>query len=198
MGTRHITVVVKNNEVRVAQYGQWDGYPGGAGLSILRFLQHNNGENISLLDEKIDLCRAIKADINDEMHPGLLAAISSHPENFDRDTGSDILRIISESIGPLYLIDKFSFAEDTIFCEWAWVIDLDNRVLDAYKGPKYLGYEEKPDPITNRPIPITEPESNDQGIFAKLGSETVTKVESFSLDDLPTEDEFRMRFTIVQ
>jgi hypothetical protein len=193
MGTRHITVVVKNNEVRVAQYGQWDGYPGGTGLNILKFLQHNNGENISLLDEKINLCRLIK----DDTHPGLVAAFSSHPENFNRDTGSNILRIINESIGPVYLVDYFEFAKDTVFCEWAWVIDLDNRVLDAYKGPKYLGYEEELGP-NNRPMPITEPESNDQGIFAKLETETVTKVESFSLDNLPTEDEFRMRFTIVQ
>jgi len=27
MGTRHLTMVIQNKEPKVAQYGQWDGYP---------------------------------------------------------------------------------------------------------------------------------------------------------------------------
>ena len=39
MGTRSLTVVVHNNEVKVAQYGQWDGYPKGQGKTLLSFLK---------------------------------------------------------------------------------------------------------------------------------------------------------------
>jgi hypothetical protein len=39
MGTRHLTMVVSNNETKVAQYGQWDGYPEGQGVTILTFLR---------------------------------------------------------------------------------------------------------------------------------------------------------------
>ena len=39
MGTRHTTAVKQNGEYKVAQYGQWDGYPEGAGVSILSFLK---------------------------------------------------------------------------------------------------------------------------------------------------------------
>ena len=35
MGTRHITTVVAEGEFVVAQYGQWDGYPTGAGNDIV-------------------------------------------------------------------------------------------------------------------------------------------------------------------
>ena len=39
MGTRHLICVVKDNEYKLAQYGQWDGYPEGQGVNILRFLR---------------------------------------------------------------------------------------------------------------------------------------------------------------
>ncbi len=39
MGTRNLTIVIHNKEVKVAQYGQWDGYPDGQGKICLRFLR---------------------------------------------------------------------------------------------------------------------------------------------------------------
>lgn len=39
MGTRNLTMVVKNKKTKVAQYGQWDGYPSGQGRTILEFLK---------------------------------------------------------------------------------------------------------------------------------------------------------------
>lgn len=39
MGTRHLIIVVSQQEVKVAQYGQWDGYPDGQGKRILTFLR---------------------------------------------------------------------------------------------------------------------------------------------------------------
>ncbi len=39
MGTRHLTMVVKDGQTKVAQYGQFDGYLSGAGVAILKFLK---------------------------------------------------------------------------------------------------------------------------------------------------------------
>ena len=39
MGTRNLTMVIQNQETKIAQYGQWDGFPDGQGITILTFLQ---------------------------------------------------------------------------------------------------------------------------------------------------------------
>ena len=37
MGTRHLIAVMADGKYQVAQYGQWDGYPSGQGVSVLTF-----------------------------------------------------------------------------------------------------------------------------------------------------------------
>ena len=39
MGTRNLTMVIADAETKVAQYGQWDGYPEGQGKIALEFLR---------------------------------------------------------------------------------------------------------------------------------------------------------------
>ena len=43
MGTRNLTIV-RNKEgiIRVAQYGQWDGYPEGQGITALNFIKNKD------------------------------------------------------------------------------------------------------------------------------------------------------------
>ena len=40
MGTRNLTAVFMDGEYKVAQYGQWDGYPSGQGVDILNILKN--------------------------------------------------------------------------------------------------------------------------------------------------------------
>jgi hypothetical protein len=44
MGTRNLTVVISNNQTKVAQYGQWDGNPSGQGVNAITTL-------IQIMDE---------------------------------------------------------------------------------------------------------------------------------------------------
>ena len=44
MGTRNLTAVFMDGEYKVAQYGQWDGYPEGQGATCLVFLRDEMDE----------------------------------------------------------------------------------------------------------------------------------------------------------
>lgn len=186
MGIRHLTIVKKNEEIKVAQYGQWDGYPSGTGFNILEFLTEEG--NLTRLDSKIHLCK----DIVESSEDFRIVALEEHPEWFNRDTGSDILGMIANTRTPVYLSIDLQFGGDIIFCEWAWVIDLDERKLDAYSGPITTGIETSED---GNPQLITEIVSGDQGIFSRLNrDQTVTRIVSIDLDDLPDQDTFLSLF----
>lgn len=46
MGTRNITRVISNNQLKVCQYCQWDGYPTGAGRSIIDFIRNTDDDHM--------------------------------------------------------------------------------------------------------------------------------------------------------
>lgn len=46
MGTRNITRVVFNNELKVCQYCQWDGYPTSAGHDICDFIRSHDDDHM--------------------------------------------------------------------------------------------------------------------------------------------------------
>jgi hypothetical protein len=55
------------------------------------------------------------------------------PQN-SRDTGAKILDIIARTEKPLGLKDSLEFAKDSLFCEWAYVVDFDKNVFEVYEG----------------------------------------------------------------
>lgn len=134
MGTRNLTCVIKDGKYRVAQYGQWDGYPGGQGINILNFLKKMDR---SLFEKKLDMVSWATEDELNQMWAEAGADLESpfvsmdiaekhkklYPEN-SRDIGSDVLKIIQNTERPLKLKNSIDFAKDSLFCEWAYIINL--------------------------------------------------------------------------
>jgi len=147
MGTRHLTMVLIDGEIRVSQYGQWDGYPSGQGFVIVEFLKKiRNKKSLEQIKENV---RSLEEISDEELSkiwvdegassesPWVSCEIAdkvkaSHPE-FSRDTGAEILNLIFEGKVKKIRIDK-EFAADSLFCEWAYLLDLDKGILEVYRG----------------------------------------------------------------
>lgn len=156
MGTRNLTCVVYKGEYKLAKYGQWDGYREGLGTKILNFLrtEFNREKFIAGLEKLTPItetqlkqlwvdCGAsptedwVTMDVSERFKV-------AHPE-LSRDTsGGDLLRLIQDGTAK-WSNSNVKFAADSLFCEWAYVIDLDQGTFEVYEG-----FNESPLGITDR------------------------------------------------
>lgn len=131
MGTRHLqTVIDKNGIERVKQYGQWDGYPDGQGLDILRFLKGADLEKYSVEVEKINPITDEQIKEHDKFIEQLNKRKLDYKEQdaaykgkyyfLSRDCGSNIHQMIQD--GKVPFVD---LCEDGgSWCEGFYTIDL--------------------------------------------------------------------------
>ena len=148
MGTRNLTKVIDAEGItRVAQYGQWDGYPEYTGTRILDFIkEHKMLEKIeqSLVkarfltqDELSEISKPF-VDENDMMTFEQGTEFSLNYPSLSRDTGCDILKVLVYSGGSIPLADESEFENDDLFCEGVYTIDFSTRKFTT----KYGGFEE--------------------------------------------------------
>lgn len=145
MGTRHLIMVIHKEETKIAQYGQWDGYPSGQGVTVLNFLKK---VKIDKFKEKLKNVRFMNEDDEKKLSEFMESigvsdgwmdmeqAAKYHKAYpyMTRNVGAEILNMVYKSKGDVLLQDSTSFANDSLFCEWAYVIDLDKNQLEVYEG----------------------------------------------------------------
>jgi hypothetical protein len=128
MGTRGLTKVIKNDKIVVAQYGQWDHYPSGQGLTALRFLRDE--ANVDKLDKGLYWLYETTSDEVGELakRVGEDNFVTAYP-SLIRDTGAEILEMIANAKGalPVYLDSGFEY--DELFCEGVFTVDLDKKTF---------------------------------------------------------------------
>jgi hypothetical protein len=123
MGTRHRqAVITKEGQLKVQQYGQWDGYPSGQGVEILNFLKSANLEKYQeelgklkiLTDAEVE-----KIDNEkdwDKKYPFL-----------SRDCGSKIHSMITE--GKVPFVYHIQEKEAQQWCEGFYTINFQKGVF---------------------------------------------------------------------
>ena len=139
MGTRNLTIVQLDGEYKVAQYGQWDGYPECGGLEALTFARKLADAAVrSRFEANVRKCRYLtESEIDEINHRIQTGEITNWPKVYpelSRDTGRRILDMIYDREDGMRLNNEIEFAADSLFCEWAWLIDLDANRFEAYKG----------------------------------------------------------------
>jgi len=190
MGTRNLTMVVKGGEYKVAQYGQWDGYPSGQGATVLEFLREQ--VKWDEFHASLDKCKFISEEEVERRWKDLGAdefgatmevsakMIKTHPQ-LQRSIGAKVLLDSQMSPNGLELQDEHAFAADSLFCEWAYLIDLDKGVLEVYKG------------FNKQPLDPSERFADMRVEKNKAIGKTYYPIKllwSWPLTDLPTKPEF--------
>lgn len=135
-------VIAPDGQTKIAQYGQWDGYPDGQGLTALRFL--SEVANREKLKSQLDKCRFLEMEGKDN---AFVKAFDNTPDsqktteqnewfkNFiDRDLGAEIMeRVANSNEAEILLKDSSEFGKDGLFCEWCWVVDFKkNKLISRY------------------------------------------------------------------
>jgi hypothetical protein len=128
MGTRNLTVVKnKLGETKIAQYGQWDGYPSYSGIQALEFLRNKDWQ--ALLQSKLDLVEFIGDEEVDELYKQFdstdwenKAFLNAYP-GLHRDSGIGILAVVANATFPIKTVDNSEFANDSLFCEGIYEVD---------------------------------------------------------------------------
>ena len=141
MGTRNLTVV-KNLEgvTKIAQYGQWDGYPQHSGIKALEFLRDKvNRDNLLVELQNVEFITDKECD---ELYNSSKSSTDWENKEFlneypglHRDTGVDILLAVASATETLKTIDNSNFRNDELFCEGVYEIDFStNKFISTYHG----------------------------------------------------------------
>ena len=160
MGTRSLTMVIdQEGQTKVAQYGQWDGYPSGVGSGVLKFI--SNKKRLQKLKKSLSKLRFIDFEGKDkqfiEEYDKNAPEWSNDPDNrtdeqkrwwktfISRDLSDTILtNIIESSETEIILKNSDEGGKTDIWIEWTYVIDFKkNRfeVYDHYCNPEIKSYD---------------------------------------------------------
>jgi len=202
MGQMHLIAVQINNEYKIAQYGEDDGYPEGQGKAVLKFLRE---ENLDLFKDKVLLaswitederisnwcplgvdiiaCNGWISNVEAEEHRKLYPELS-------KKCGSDILGLVYASKG-IKLRNNIEFAHDGLWCDWAYIIDFDKNTFEVYAGG------------CRNPLKEGERfyEGDEEFFIKEYGGMNLTCkyygvrcLKVFDLSNLPSEEEFIRTF----
>ena len=175
MGTRNLTAVMIDGKYKIAQYGQWDGYPSGQGVTVLAFL---HGWDRAKFAKQVNKCRFITDKEADKIDKKFGHNFPDHYPQLSRDMCAKILQFVMDNKEKECLLhNSIDFASDSLFCEWAYVIDFDANTFEVYKG-----FVEKPHTKKERFTDL-EGDKTEEYYPIKL-------LKKYSLDKLPTEKKF--------
>lgn len=206
MGTRNLTCVVKDGEYRIAQYGQWDGYIGGVGRDLMEVLQSIlKEEKMDVFVEKMNLTKEVTEDElraailscggREDENMGLMMDITAsdnYEENFPslhRNTsGGKLLEIVMESEDTVLIKKDLEFAANSLFCEWCYVIDLDKKKLEVYRG-----FNKEPLSENERFCFLKEACQNEYGPVKFFAEITFDELKEANIDNVVEEMESKNR-----
>lgn len=117
MGTRHVIVIISEQSLKVAEYGQFDGYPSWAGVKLVESLK---SKDLNTLREKLKNVKLFDYGEEGSEH----ISYSSY----------EVLDKIYDSTDKLELCNEESFISSGYSCEYVYEIDLDQETFKIYSA----------------------------------------------------------------
>lgn len=145
MGTRGLYGFRKNG-VDKTTYNHYDSYPDYLGRNILEFIR-NHGEKLNSIFDNIIMVNEDDIPTKEQIEECKAYCDTSVSKQTEEDwycllhKQGDLEPYVN---GLKYMIDNHDFILDSLFCEYAYIINLDTNKLEFW-----VGFQKKPDE-TNR------------------------------------------------
>ena len=178
MGTRSSTGFIANGEYK-SQYNQFDGYPSGVGSDMVEFIRSvddwdmfkKHASKVRLVSGDEKPSEDIQKEYIDSGFSNLQVSEQSADDWYcllRNLQGADMFKAIYEG-RVHHMLGANGFILDSLFCEYAYIINLDTMEFEVYEG-----YQKSPHD-TNR----FGSDANEDGYYpCKL-------IHTFKLDDIP-------------
>ncbi|MBO7695824.1 MAG: hypothetical protein J6T10_24600 [Methanobrevibacter sp.] len=146
MGTRGLYGFRKNGVDKVT-YNHYDSYPEYLGRNILEFIR-NHGEKLNSIFDNIIMVNEDDIPTKEQIEE----CKEYCDTNVSKQTEEEWYCLLHKTQGDLepyinglkYMTDSHEFILDSLFCEYAYIINLDTNKLEFW-----VGFQKKPDE-TNR------------------------------------------------
>ncbi len=129
----------RHNGIDKVTYNHCDCYPSGLGKSVIEFIKRNNLEGLKRIEQGIRL-------VNEDVDPS-----DEDIKKYDAFCNMNVggpgehiswYKLLRDAQGDFealengldVMIDSAGFLKDSLFCEWAYIVNLDDNVLEIYKG----------------------------------------------------------------
>lgn len=135
----------RKNGIDKCTYNHFDSYPSGLGCDVVKFCANNSVEDLKLFFDNIELVseesRPTAHQIRECQIAGYVDLSVSSQSNNDwycllrnlQGNFKEYQKCIDDG-NKLYMTDGIDFIQDSLFCEYAYIINLDDEVLEFYEG----------------------------------------------------------------
>jgi len=142
MGTRGAVGLFKGGKGKIT-YNHFDSYPDGAGKDILKEVKGTAVEQMKKAFDDIKLVSDSPSKAEIKEYQGYSnAGVGESMSNTEVHTYYQLLRGIQGTLEPYLngkvklMIDNESFLKDSLFCEYAYIVNLDKEVFEVWVGFK--------------------------------------------------------------
>lgn len=137
VGTRGTYGLYKNGISKLT-YNHWDSYPSGLGKEMLSFARNTSIEKLNELFETLIM-------VDEKEYPTIIEKNRLSKLGYAyEDSGRELnwYNILGGTLGDLsvyedglcYMIEYSKFIKDSLYCEWAYIVNLDDETFEIYEG----------------------------------------------------------------